>query len=292
LLPGVGLILGPIALKLGIDELQAARLKPGSSTRPAVAAITLGLLGLAVQLALVGVFLVMVSRNENSPTRPPAAGKAAEGGDGPAAPQAKPSDVKKVPMGNNVRVEVEGDKVARVVIDAVVCMREGPIEQLLTRKRTKEHEAILAADVDARNIHAALLVAGAKEGSPVRYQPRYEPPSGSRIKVMLQYEDKGKLVTVPAQQWIRHGRTGKDLGIDWVFAGSKLVDIPMEENRKYYLANDGDVICVSNFDTALLDLPIQSPQANADLVFEAHTPRIPPRDTKVTVILEPVPEKE
>jgi hypothetical protein len=37
----------------------------------------------------------------------------------------------------------------------------------------------------------------------------------------------------------------------------------------------------------LLDLPIDSSKNNADLNFEAHTERIPPLETKVTVILEP-----
>ena len=78
-----------------------------------------------------------------------------------------------------------------------------------------------------------------------------------------------------------------------VFAGSRLVPNPLDLNQpKIYLANDGDVICVSNFETALLDLPIKSPKENADLVFETFTDRIPKLNTPVTVILEPVPEKE
>ena len=38
-----------------------------------------------------------------------------------------------------------------------------------------------------------------------------------------------------------------------------------------YLANDGDVICVSNFDTAMLNLPIESSKNNDDLLFQAWT---------------------
>jgi hypothetical protein len=208
---------------------------------------------------------------------------------GTAEQTVPPPETSKVPVGNNVTLEVQGGK-RRVLVNAEVCLREGPLELLLTRKFTKEHEALLAADVDARDIHTALLAADAKEGSPVKYQPAYQQATGSRIKVLLQYEDKGKLVTVPAQQWIRNGRTGKDLDLDWVFAGSRFVDVPMEPNAKYYLANSGDLICVSNFETALLDLPINSPAKDEELVFEAHTSRIPPRDTKVTLILEVAPE--
>lgn len=200
----------------------------------------------------------------------------------------KPDETKKVSAGRNVTLEVQGEH-RRVLIDAKVCLREGQLEQLLCRKQSKEHEAILTADVDAREIHTALLAAGARAGRPVRYTPKYEPATGTRIKVTLQYEDKGKKVTILAQQWIKNLKSQKTLEHDWVFAGSQLVPDPFDEKKpNYYLANDGDLICVANFPSALLDLPVASPKENADLAFVAFTERIPPLETKVTVILEPV----
>src|SRR5262245_36699783 len=74
--------------------------------------------------------------------------------------------VKRTEIGKNVFLEVEG-KTRRVIVKSTVCLREGALEGLLTRKATKEHEYILAAECDARHIHAALLAAGAKPGSPV-----------------------------------------------------------------------------------------------------------------------------
>ncbi|MGH7226659.1 MAG: YdjY domain-containing protein, partial [Gemmataceae bacterium] len=100
-----------------------------------------------------------------------------------------------------------------------------------------------------------------------------------------------KQVTVPAQSWIKNARNNKELKSDWVFAGSRFVTNPLDpKGPKHYLANDGDVICVSNFETALLDLPIKSPKDDADRVFVANTERIPPLETKVVVILEPLLE--
>ena len=43
-----------------------------------------------------------------------------------------------------------------------------------TRAMTMINEAILAADIDARELHKALLLAKAREGSPVRFDPRYQ----------------------------------------------------------------------------------------------------------------------
>jgi hypothetical protein len=47
------------------------------------------------------------------------------------------------------------------------------------------------------------------------------------------------------------------------------------------------LICVSNFPSAVLDVPIQSTDSNAALLFAAYTERIPPIGTPVTIVLAP-----
>jgi hypothetical protein len=208
------------------------------------------------------------------------------------APETKKvPEIKKVPAGKNITFCIQGDK-RFIQVESVVCLREGALEQLLTRKGTKEHEAILAADIDARDLHKALLTTGAEPGSPVQYQPRFKAPSGPTVKVSVQWEEKGKLRTEPAQKWVKNAMTDKELKSDWVFAGSRFIKAFEEGKPDYYLANDGDVICVANFESALLDLPFNSSKADAERSFIAFTERIPPKDTKVTLILEPVLEKK
>lgn len=205
--------------------------------------------------------------------------------------QPKQDEAKKVLMGPNVWLEVDG-KTRRVLISAVVCLGTFKLEQLLCRTGTKEHEAILTADVDARNIHKALLATGAEPGSPVRYEPKYQPATGTRIKVSIRYRDKdNQLQNIPARQWIRNLETKKDLDKDWVFAGSQLIPNEEEPNMPHYLANDGSVICIANSETALLDLPINSPKSKELLLFELAKEKIPPIETKVVVVLEPLLEK-
>jgi len=193
---------------------------------------------------------------------------------------------KKAEIGKNVFLEIRPDK-RRVLVNAYVCQRQTRLEQLMCRKGTKEHEAILAADMDARHIHAALLACGAEPGSPVRYDP-YRAAHGPRVRVLVQYQDGDKTITRPAQQWVRHVKTRKDLEYDWVFAGSRFSPPPEKDLPPIYEANIGDVICVSNFDTAMLDLPVASSKDDADLEYEAHTERIPALGSPVVVILEPV----
>src|SRR5262249_45274940 len=62
--------------------------------------------------------------------------------------QLPPPPSKKVEVAKNIYLEVQGNQ-RRVVINAYVCLRQGMLEQFMTRKRTKEHEAIVAADMDA-----------------------------------------------------------------------------------------------------------------------------------------------
>jgi hypothetical protein len=198
---------------------------------------------------------------------------------------------KKTNVGRNVFLEVLSDR-RRVLISAEVCLRQGQLEMLLTRKGCKTHEAILAADIDARNVHTALELANAVSGSTVRLDP-FRPPSGTRIKISLIYEKDGKKVTVPAQSWIRNFKTGKELESDWVFAGSMLVDNPLDPGApKKYMANDGDVICVTNFEDAMLDVAIESSKVWAAHAYECWTERIPDEGTKVVVVLEPVVGKK
>jgi hypothetical protein len=211
--------------------------------------------------------------------------------------EAPKGEIKRVEFKKNLVIEVQGEKEnqqRRIRIQAEVCLREGMLEQLLTKKRLKEHEAILAADIDVGDLHTALLLTGADAGKTVQFRPKLVAPSGTAIKIFLEYKDKNdKLVRVPAQQWIRNFKTKKDFNSDWVFAGSILIPDPLDAKKKpYYGANDGDVITVVNFESACIDVPFLSTKDNSDLDFEAHTERIPPLKTPVTVILEPVVAKK
>ncbi len=175
-------------------------------------------------------------------------------------------------------------------------MREGSygLECLLCRTGTKEHESILHTLADAELIHAGLLATGAKSGHPVQYREENGkyftvPPSGSNIEVLLEFTRDGKTMIVPAQSWVRNDKTHKEMTEKWVFAGSQLWDGSDDKKKKVYAATpEGAYICTSNVPTALLDVPISSPRSIESRSFEAFTERIPPEETPVMVILEPV----
>src|SRR5439155_24086511 len=104
-------------------------------------------------------------------------------------PEAPKGEIKRVGFKKNIVLEVQGEKEnqhRRIRINAEVCLREGMLEQLLTKKRQKEHEAILAADIDAGDLHTALIFTGAEAGKTVQFRPKLVRPSGTDIQILLE----------------------------------------------------------------------------------------------------------
>src|SRR5207344_3399903 len=95
----------------------------------------------------------------------------------------------------------------RVHLLSKVCLREGPLEVFLCKLNTKEHESIVDIDADGREIHFALVAAGAKPGSPVKFVPKFTEATGTKIKITLTYREKGKVKTVPASEWVHDKKT-------------------------------------------------------------------------------------
>ncbi len=174
-----------------------------------------------------------------------------------------------------------------VIVDGQVCLREGQLEMFACPKGTKEHESIVSVNCQASFIHAALEAVGAKAGRAVQFAPEYQPATGPIVDVILLWEDRdGKRHKTRAQEWIQEGNDGKEMSSSWVFAGSGFWT-DEQSGERHYQADGGDLICVSNFPSATLDLPIESSQANTALLFSAFTERIPPVGTKVRMVLAP-----
>lgn len=213
----------------------------------------------------------------------------------PALPPAVDEAAKKEPQGWT-RLSKTGDvwldaKRKAVIVDGQVCLREGQLELFACPKGTKEHEAVVSLNCVPFDVHAGLIAAGAKQGAPVSFDPEYRVASGDIIDIYVIWTDEaGKQHTARAQDWVKYAKTGKEMPFDWVFAGSGFWT-DEETGKKHYQANAGDFICVSNFPTATLDLPVESTQANAGLLFIAFTEKIPPRGTKVRVVLVPRAKK-
>lgn len=182
-------------------------------------------------------------------------------------------------------------KKKRVVTDGFIALREGQLEMFACLVGTKEHESVVAVFTKAQFIHAGLLAIGAKKGTPVKWRPEYQAPTGSKIRVMALWRDKdGKKHAIDAREWVRENkRDGGALDVDFVFAGSIFAK-DLETNEEVYEAESGDLVCVANFTTATLDIPIRSLDANTLLSYIAYTDRIPPQGTPVRLVFELIDE--
>ncbi len=175
----------------------------------------------------------------------------------------------------------------QVVLLGQVCTAGYPLEFFATYSN-RSYEAVLSINAKPSIVHAGLLAVGATPGHPVRFQPKFVPPSGTAVAIEVRWKDShGKVQSAPAQQWIRNIQTKKALESNWVFAGSILTH-DEKTHQPLYLADSGELICVLNLPTAMLDLPIRSYAALESRLFEAFAEHLPPAGTPTTVVLKPI----
>jgi hypothetical protein len=173
-----------------------------------------------------------------------------------------------------------------VIVSGRICLNRGLLEMFACPKGMKEHESVVATYPIAMYVHQALLLVGANPGRTVQWEPEYKPAEGPKVQIECWfYDEKNELVKRNAKEMVKLVSDGSPLKIDWVFGGSKfIVD---SDGRELYAANGGELICLSNFSSAMIDLPISSTAEAGGLLFEANSEKIPPLDTPVLLVLKP-----
>lgn len=83
----------------------------------------------------------------------------------------------------------------------------------------------------------------------------------------------------------------REMKADFVFTGSGFYT-DEKTGEQYYQAESGDLICVANFSSSVIDVNAESSATNEGLLFEAYTERIPPIGTEVQIELIPVFKKD
>ncbi len=175
----------------------------------------------------------------------------------------------------------------QVLIGGKVCLTAGALEMFICPRGTKEHESIMSANVPSHQVHAALLAVGIEPGRSASWSPAYSPAWGPEIKIQMRWIDPEtkQEKSVDAKQWIRHYETKRAMDDKWVFGGS-VFDQDETTGKQYYQGDSGELVCLSNFSTATIDLNVASSQDNENLLFEAFTENIPPVGTQVYAVFE------
>lgn len=173
----------------------------------------------------------------------------------------------------------------QVIVGGKICLRTGPLEMFACPKGTKEHESVVSVNATSKMVHAGFLAIRSEPGSPVTWDPEYKPAFGPKVEIEVVWKEGDEIKRVRAQDMIRNHKTKKAMQTHWVFGGSQVYTY--EDGEKVYYGDAGEMICLSNFSTATMDLPIESINNNDFLLFEAFTENIPEVNTQVYLFLRP-----
>lgn len=236
-------------------------------------------------------------RADGLPAKPP---EAASGATNPATPAA----LEKLRFpGVNINVEERC-----VDLEGAVCLHRGALELVACSKGTKEHESIVAIAAKPMHVHAALLLLGAKPGSPATREPLGDPPvrwldvppKGGPVDVFLVLQgDGGKWVEHPISAFIVPARSRSGDAAEgnpkhrfptdtFVFAGSVLQDNGPGP-RRYLCDQSGNLISLSTFGDEVLCLPAIHSQENEALPWQVDPTLLPPVGSNVILRLRPQP---
>ena len=190
---------------------------------------------------------------------------------------------------------VEVDRPRREVrVAAAVAADRGWLEQVVCEAGTRDHEALLTVKVPASEIHAALLILGARPGTPGSW--RREPdgtvarvaPTGDVLEVLV----RGAFGERPISSWVLDRTDGTRFPDQpWVFAGSRMLDDEGSRRGKPRYAADrsGSVVGLVTFgDEAIACVDVIADRAEVDApAWQARQGTVPPPGTAVTLVIRP-----
>lgn len=172
----------------------------------------------------------------------------------------------------------------RVEVEALVVLREGPLELFACSPHTREHESIVVTPAQPLRIREAMGLIGLTAGHPVQYDSKtdqWSAATGDRITVEARWLMNGKERRADIGEWMKDLASGKTLPPNaWVFSGSYATS-----EGQFAADADGTVMCVVDFASALIAVPALHTSANEALWIAANTDKIPPIGTKVTLVI-------
>lgn len=178
----------------------------------------------------------------------------------------------------------------RIEVDAKIVFRQGPLELLACSPKTREHESILSVAARPMHIFQAMGLIGLEPGSPASYDEQknqWQAPRGEALSLLVRYQLDGKTHTITPRSWMREVKTRKPpKHIPWVFAGSQSV-----ADGRFGADFDGTIVCVVDFETALICPGVLHSADNDALWLEADPDAIPPLKTPCTLLIESAAKK-
>jgi hypothetical protein len=202
---------------------------------------------------------------------------------------AEPADKPAAKTGKFPHLEFDA-QTKQIRIECETLGVDTPLEFFAVVLNGPEHESVVRSRVKPSDLHTALLALGMKPGAPVSWSKslnKWVPPHGPPLQIRMEFEKDGKLVTEPANRWMRNCKTKKVMPTTtWIFAGSRVMN-----DGNYAADTTGYLVSVVNFDMTVIDIPDLASASNETLEWERNPDTVPAAGTKVTMIIEPAGKK-
>lgn len=139
-------------------------------------------------------------------------------------------------------------------------MKRGLLEYLLVNPKGSVHESLLVTDVEANDIHVAMLLLGAKGGAITAEAPpaqldagyfRTAPKlTGDTVFITVKWREKEVEKSVPIEDWLVDAAAKKKIEHGpWIYNGSMVYE------GRFLAQTEGNLVALVTSPTALINNP-------------------------------------
>ena len=155
------------------------------------------------------------------------------------------------------------------------------IEFFACGKLGKTHESILVIDAEPLHIFAALGVLDFEPGSNLTVEGDPRTPTGSPAEIWVEWDRDGEVISHRARELIWNAFTEQPMQeTSWIFTGGRQINNQFTPQLFY------NIIAVYRDPDSLFNHPL--PTGTDDRTYRVNTDVIPPKGTKVKIIIRPV----
>ena len=209
-----------------------------------------------------------------------------------AAPPAKPVVRLVSPSVYEVGKVRLDQKAFSISFPGTLNMKRGLLEYLLVNSKGSAHESLLVTEVEATDIHVAMLLLGAKGGAVIAEVPpaqlnaqyfRTAPKlAGDTVIISVKWKEKDADRTALIEDWVFNetAKTKIEHG-PWIYNGS------MVHEGNFLAQTEGNLVALVTSPTALINNPRRG--NDNDQIWNANGETTPGIGTPVEVIIKLVP---
>lgn len=171
-------------------------------------------------------------------------------------------------------------------------MKRGLLEYLLVNSKGSAHESLLVTEVEATDIHVAMLLLGAKGGAitaatpPAQFDARYfrtaPKLTGDAVIISVKWKEKDLEKAAPIEDWLFNEEANK--GIEhgpWIYNGS------MIHEGRFLAQTEGNLVALVTSPTALINNPRKG--NDNDQMWNPNGDTTPGIGTPVEIVFKLVP---